>query len=71
MGWVAWFGKKSGRVKEEFGKRNTGRTTGRESLGTRRNMKTAAVDKSAGGGDTPAPRPGNSLPHSSAKTPFI
>lgn len=34
-------------------------------------MKTAAVDKSAGGGDTPAPRPGNSLPRSSAKTPFI
>lgn len=34
-------------------------------------MKTAAVDKSAGCGDTPAPWPGNSLPHSSAKTPFI
>lgn len=34
-------------------------------------MKTAAVDKSAGCGDTPALWPGNSPPHSSAKTPFI
>lgn len=60
-----------GEWEEEFGKRNTGRTTGRESWGTRRNMKTAAVDKSAGCGDTPALWPGNSPPHSSAKTPFI
>lgn len=60
-----------GEWEEEFRKRNTGRTTGRESWGTRRNMKTAAVDKSAGCGDTPAPWPGNSLPRSSAKTPFI
>lgn len=34
-------------------------------------MKTVAVDKSAGRGDTPALWPGNGLLHSSAKTPFI
>lgn len=35
-------------------------------------MKTVAVDKSAGGGDTlPLHPPGTSRPHSSAKTPFI
>lgn len=34
-------------------------------------MKTAAVDKSAGCGDTPALWPGNTRPHSSAKTPFV
>lgn len=34
-------------------------------------MKTAAVDKSACCGDTPALLPGNSRPHSSAKTPFV
>lgn len=60
-----------GEQEKEFGKRNTGRTTGRESWGTRHNMKTAAVDKSAGCGDTPALWPGSSPPHSSAKTPFV
>lgn len=31
-----------GELEEELGNRNTGRTTGRERRGTRRNMKTVA-----------------------------
>lgn len=60
-----------GELEDELGNRNTGRTTGREHWGTRRNMKTVAGDKSAGWGDTAALWPGNSPLHSSAKTPFI
>lgn len=53
------------RERRNLGKRNTGRTTGKESGGTRRNTKTAAADKSAGCGDTGPSRPatlGSTLP---------